>query len=878
MRHVRETPVSTGLPGTRAKIRIPEARSGTLRRRRLEDAIFSDALARRTTVLAAPAGFGKTTLLSEWARCSDAQCAWVSLEQTDDDPGELYRWIVAALQGAAVNLREPARTALLELTANPGHDPPADYRAVVRALEELSEPLSLVVDDVHRAGPRLAEGLLGTLLSSGPPALHLVLSSRAEPPLPLAARRLGGTVGDLRSRDLAFTQDETIQLLTRRGFDGQLEGKGLWNVTGGWPVAVAEGLAGRDRGIAPANVFAAEPRRAFSDYVAQEVLAPCPAPLADFILRATTRDRFSRELAIDLGGSDDGGLLLEHCLRDGIFLEETNGGGGPTYHWQPLFAATCRGILAHRDPRLAESLHGVAARHYRDVDVSACVSEALLGRQPRIAVRSIAEHWLELILQGRSSSLEQLCLRLPFPFSEDPEMLFVRSACRGIAGDRSSAAALGRRALAGVPGLGSGRRRRFEVNRALFELFVVGSEDADATVREGLHLVDRASRHPSASLAHGLFLLGRGAVRSPRSAHAASDLLQSAAAAGRANHLITVEVSAGAELALALAVTGDFSAAEQQCAAALSRAESTGWSCRQRLAPLGIARGIVAYWQDDLDRASRGLSEALEFGSQPFPADSLAMVYRVLVDCATGDPARVASAAAALQEFDLQPHDSSWPVLSIVCAAKLCEAAGDADEAAALVRPLTREGQSPLVDALVAQMLRRAQDLDRALACARGIAVESSPPFARVCGALTEALVAASRDDPVAAHERLEEALRWAAPESILRPFVERRTDLLHLLVRHVSQGTVHEAFVAACLAQHPPEHVLRREHASLALSEREREILVYLRSMLTAAEIADSLFVSVNTLKTHQRSIYRKLGVTNRRSAVRIGISRGLI
>ncbi len=875
----RPAPAATGSEG-RTRTGAPEARLGTLRRRRLEEAVSGGVRSGRTTVVSAPAGYGKTTLLADWSRNGDEACAWLSVGRAHAGPADLYRGIVVALQDVAAGLGGPARGAVLGLDPRPGRSPREDHESVIRALEALTEPLALVIDDLHLAGPGLDGGLVGSLLESRPAGLHLVLSARGAPALPLAAARLRGEVADIGPGDLAFTLAETGELLSMLGFDGPVEAPALWRATGGWPVALSQGLALDPAGASPADAFSPEPRRAFLDYVAEEVLAGCPAPLADFVLRATARDTIDRPLAIELGGDTEGARLLEECLGQGFFLEEDPCGlPGSRYRWQPLFAAACRTILSHRDPRLARTLHGIAARHYQDVDVRTCVSEALLGDDPRTAMRSIGEHWLEVLMTEGAASLEDLCLRLPFPWSEDPEVLLVRSACRATEGDQPYAAELARRASSGLTGLGTARRRRFTVNRELFELFVLGSGDREAAAREGYRLVDLATRHPAATLTDALFLVGRAETRSFRPGRAATDLLRAAAAAGRANGFTTIEQCAGAELALALSVRGDFTAAEEQGTAVVGRPGASSPARGRCLAPVWLASGLRAYWQDDLARADRDLAQADAAGSGPFPADSLGMVYRVLVACATGDPARITAADLALRAFDAQErHDSAWSTLARVAAAKLREAAGDLRGAGAIARPLARGGVSPLAGALMAEVLRRAGEPEAALDCVEALGEEENPPYVRASAAVTEVLIADAAGEATVAHDRLEYAVACAEPQSVLRPFVEHRADLLRLLVQHAAWGTAHDAFIASALAHQPPDPVRRRQRDSWTLSEREREVLSYLRTMLTAAEIADSLFISVNTLKTHQQSIYRKLGATNRRSAIRIAMARGLV
>jgi len=855
-------------------------RLATLRRSRLEEAISGAVRSGRTTVVSAPAGYGKTTLLGDWSRSSDEACAWLTVGRSVGGPAELYRGIVLALHSAAAGLRAPARGAVLGLDPQPRANPREDHDRVIRALGGLTEPLALVIDDLHRVGPWLDHSLLGSLLESRPDALHLVLSSRGGPALPLAAARMRGAITDLGPGDLAFTLEETGELLSIHGFDGPAQAPALWKVTDGWPVALAEAMALGAMGRVPADAFCPEPRRVFLAYASEEVLADCPAPLADFILRATTRDTIDCRLAVELGGDAPGSQLLEECLEQGFLLEQDRSSAtGARYSWQPLFAAACRTILSHRDPQLARTLHGIAARHFQDVDVRTCVLEALLGDDPRTAMNSIGEHWLEVLMTEGAASLEQLCLRLPFPWSEDPEMLLVRSACRAIEGDQSYAAVLGRRASSGLMSLGTARRRRFTVNRELFELFVLGSGDRESATREGYRIVDLATRHPAATLTDGLFLVGRAETRSFRPGKAATDLLQAATAAGSANGSTTIEQCAGAELALALSVQGDFAAAEEQGAAVVDRSDASSSACRRCLAPVWLARGLRAYWQDDLTRADRDLAEAADAGCGPFPVDSLGVVYRVLVACATGDPARITAAELALRAVDAhERHDSSWPTLARVAAAKLREAAGDHREAAALAKPLARGGVSPLADVLLAEVLRKAGEPEAALACLEALGEEANPAYVEASAAVTEVLIADAAGESGVAHERLEYAVACADPESVLRPFVEHRADLVQLLVQHAAWGTAHDAFIASALAHQPPDPVRRRQRDSWTLSEREREVLSYLRTMLTVAEIADSLFISVNTLKTHQQSIYRKLGATNRRSAIRIAMARGLV
>ncbi|XTR52423.1 response regulator transcription factor [Pseudarthrobacter sp. So.54] len=143
---------------------------------------------------------------------------------------------------------------------------------------------------------------------------------------------------------------------------------------------------------------------------------------------------------------------------------------------------------------------------------------------------------------------------------------------------------------------------------------------------------------------------------------------------------------------------------------------------------------------------------------------------------------------------------------------------------------------------------------------------------------MTEALLAHGNGDQALVHERIEHAAHRAEPQAILLPFAERSDELAELLIRHAVWGTAHEAFIAARVARHAQAHQHLRNRSYWTLTDREREVLAYMRSVMTAAEIAEALYISVNTVKTHERSIYRKLGAAGRRDALKTAAERGIV
>ncbi|SFT90725.1 LuxR family transcriptional regulator, maltose regulon positive regulatory protein [Arthrobacter sp. ov118] len=884
MWNVRETQNAGWVPGPQFKIRPPVRGLGALERPRLENALSAAADSHRLTLVAAPAGYGKSTFLGDWVRNCDLPCAWLSLDRFDTEPERLFHGVVSAIQAAANKLPLPGNDSLLALDQGLAHGRTASYDLLLGALEHLTEPIVLVIDDVHLAGPGLADGIVGVLAASAPPPLRLVLSGRGHPSIQLERFRYGEGLGELGAAELAFTREEVAQFAYSLGQDPAFDAGSLWKATAGWPVAVHASLVSlaQSRNAPPTTPIATPAHIPLADYVAEEILDQLDPSLAEFILRATTCDWLGRRLAVELYGRPNGSVLLEECLRNGLFIEEHDYRGGESmYRWHSLFAEQCRRIQERRDPLLAERLHRVAARYYQDADVVEGVAQTLKGRAPRQAVMSLGAHWLEFVLGNDAQTLERLCRDLPTPWGEDPEILMIRSVCRSLAGDNAAADELIRRALSRTFVLDATRRRTFDGYRTLFDLLPAGGRaDHPATPGDdGRTTADLPGGRRSAPRSTGLFLLAQAEFRLHRSGELATALLQATGDIGNAEQLDALDICAHADLALAFAAAGGLAGADEHATQALGRVEALGWGSQERLAPAWLGRGIARYWNDELKAARTCLAKAQRLGSEFFPSGPLSAIYRVLVDCATGDLARLADSSAALEEFHGRgKYAVSWNALYTVAVAKVAEAKGDLEGALGIIQPLGAGGHGALADTLLAELLRRGGEATTAQRCAELLTDRRRNPYIDTCLSLTEALLAHGAGDTAAAHERLEHAVERAEPASILRPFAERRDELADLLVQHAVWGTAHESFIAALMARDTHGGPRLRAQSYWNLTEREREVLAYMRSIMTAAEIADALFISVNTVKTHERSIYRKLGAGSRRDALKTAARRGIV
>jgi LuxR family transcriptional regulator, maltose regulon positive regulatory protein len=279
-----------------------------------------------------------------------------------------------------------------------------------------------------------------------------------------------------------------------------------------------------------------------------------------------------------------------------------------------------------------------------------------------------------------------------------------------------------------------------------------------------------------------------------------------------------------------------------------------------------LAAGCLAYWSADYATADRELIRAIESGGPRMSFTGVARMVLALNAAAAQDPAMRRRAAAELQGLPHgDVHGVDWAVFRDTAVAALDEAAGHRARAVAIAERNAGAADRPFVGVALSGILRRAGDPVGALHLLAHHRALSGISYVRVVTRATAALVHKHRGEPDLAHELCESALDTAVAEDIRAPFCDGDLDMRLLLADHLSRRTRHEGFITACLTRSPVGGVLE------ALSEREKDVFRLLQTSRTIREIAEDLCVSVNTVKTHQRAIYRKLGVQSRREAQRV-------
>ena len=398
-----------------SKLFIPPLRPSLVPRPRLVQLLNEGLHTRRKlTLVSAPAGFGKTTLVVAWLKQIDLPAAWLSLDEADNDLPRFLAYLAAAFQQVDEEIGAPLLSALQSPQL-----PPVE-KVLTGLLNEIAlrtDPLILVLDDYHLLTEAAILGVIEFLLHHQPPQLHLVLTTREDPDLPLARLRARDQLTEIRARDLRFTQEETDAFL--RGVMGlalsEQDVAALEDRTEGWAVGLQ--LAGLSmQKQADLKSFIADfsgSHRHILDYLTDEVIQQQPEDIRTFLLQTAILDRLSGPLCDALTGRDDSDRLLAHLEAANLFVipldEERR-----WYRYHHLFSDLLRSQLARSQPEWIPELHRRASRWYEENgDIQAAVDHALQDTDLTQAAHLIEQHAIPKLYQGEVAMVVGWFDRLP---------------------------------------------------------------------------------------------------------------------------------------------------------------------------------------------------------------------------------------------------------------------------------------------------------------------------------------------------------------------------------------------------------------------------------------------------------------------------------
>jgi LuxR family maltose regulon positive regulatory protein len=856
----------------------PPATPGDLIARERLFRLVDEGVRSGTTLVVGPAGSGKTVLVSSWATRSPGSVAWLSLSAADTTPHRLWAGVAEALRVAydSVEVPGPPR----------GGDEGSYVTELADAFLEVPEPVVLVLDDFHELPTNVASELQ-PLLDHAPDGLKLVLLTRRDPPLRIARLRLAGRLREIRVDDLACTREETEALLTGAGIRlPEATVTRVWKRTEGWMAAVrlvAVSLREADEPDALIEHLYGEDV-ALSDYLVSEVLTHQPPDVQQFLLETSIVDVLDGSLADALTGGSDGRARLEALARSGVLVSPVDR-RGRWFRYHSLFGELLQARLRFGAPTKVDELHSRAAAWYwREGDETRAVRHAAAGGDWDLAATLAAERWVDLLVRGELDALAPLLGSVPEErIASDPALAVALAAVRlEIDGAERIDPLLevARTALERArPSNGS--TKSVATGLALVELMLAShTGEREHAIDAAAGVLEREGESPRVGPAlRSLALMYLGtAVGWTGRVTDARDYIQRALVAARQASSPWLTCQALAYLAHAEANAGDVVSGLRRAEQALELAKEHGWT---RTSPAGTAAmiaALIATLQCRFDEASRlvALADRVSWHPHDRPVRTCLALPRLVLLASEG---RVEDALDVVRQALAELED--WPVdRAILLAlhawqARLLAACGDRQDAIAILDAASEPG-ALLVHSTRARFLvddRRYEDARRLLAPLLP-ATTTVPmlPSVPVDLWLVDALALDGLMEHEAASRSLEQALELAAPGRLLRPIVSHGQVLLPLLRRQSRFGTAHADLIAeACALIEGGGAPARATVSALAepLSARERQILGYMPTVMSNGDIAKELYLSVNTVKTHVRSIYRKLGVDNRRAAV---------
>jgi LuxR family transcriptional regulator, maltose regulon positive regulatory protein len=875
----RQPPISV----SSARLSPPRPVAGTLDRGRLFERLDSGVRG-PVTVITGPPGAGKTQLLSSWlgAREPLETAAWLIVDRAETRPAEFWGAVIEAVAAAG-------GTGVGPLASGAALSEARFLAEFANAITALERPLTLILDDFHELrAPRVSEQL-DRLLRRPPERLALVIASRSDPRLSLQRLRLEGHVTEIRAADLAFTAEEAQAMFAAAGLRLTATQVGaLQSRTEGWAAGLRLAALSLGSGQDADELIAtfSGDERSVADYLVEGVRQHQPEEIRDFMLKTSVVDLLTPELADALTGHSDGAPILELLERSNAFVSPV-GPNGAWYRYHGMFGALLRTQLRHHSPDGFAAAHRRAARWYVRASLNVeATRHALAAGDWELAGDVLAAGWLELLVRGEAREAADLLESLPpRAAARRPELAIAAAGALIEAGELPGGEQYLRIADDAASALKPARRSDFVLGRTIARMLQARSQGRFADIRPLARKLMAGQGSASGTLAGrerraiALIHLGIADAWAGRRRHARASLEEALSLAGHGGRPY-LGFSALGQLALLEAANGALRRSTRFAHEAVELAERNGWMRRSASAAAHCALAMCAYHHNSMGQSGQylDLAEEAARASRERPVAVVAAVIRTRIALLRGDPD---AAEVALREAYDEAGDWEIPLrLAGAVSAAEAETLVAASRAADAVQWLDGEpglgrwGEGQVIRAKLALAQgdpRRASELiadgvDRPAS----IMHASSAIELRALGAVAMH----QRGDDESALELVELALAAAEPEGFVSPFLSVGAPLRDLLARRIRAGTAHRALAGelgeAMAPRSDPDVEQRSALVLEPLSDREAVVLRYLPTGLSKAEIAAEMFVSVNTVKTHMKNIYRKLDVTDRGQAVR--------
>ncbi len=859
----RAVPGGGPLPIPRSKFGCPAVPTRAIGRPRL-GGVLGEPDWRVALVTGGPAT-GKTVAVAQWFQTLDPIAReWVTLDVGDDRPERFWLTFVLALDRAVPGAFGQA----VASAADVHRLPPEFLSRLLTAWSAVTDPVVIVLDDIHYLrSPEITENL-GFVIEHLPKPSRMLLTSRVDPHLPVSRWRGRGWLTELRQRNLALTLPESAELFTALG-EHRLTASDierLWRHTEGWVAGLRLAAAGlTDRADVPAAVAEFSGRtQVVADLLADELVHHAPKDMSEFLVRTSVADVLDAELCDALSGRSDSGDVLPRLEADLKFVTAT-GPNRDTYRYHPLLAEMLRAELQTQRPDEIPGLNRLAATILQARgDIAGAARCFLAAGDADRAFSIVFEAALRRNDVADPAGIAAFVNLFPLELvTESASRMLTYAVILGLSGRLAEAHAWVQRARVRIDGEPEPAAKDVATLDALrLLMFTVSAETGDEiaagrraveAIEAGLDLGPLSAR-TRIQLVRGYLLVDK------------PDEADAALRAGHPGDEIAALVLAPALAARIAVRQGRLSEAERQATATLHAAHAFGLDTHAGVAEANLALAGVLIDRNELGDATAALRK-LEEILQAIP---IARVYQILLRL---EKARL---AAALNDFDdvftslleagmLIDHVPQSPLRCMVdaAAARWHLEAGQTRQAEELIATLPD-------DRAAHTLLRARLDLARGrFDTVRARLRQASPGTMRdrLNGELLLARAAIEAGEDATAH--VAAAVGRAAPEHMVRVFLDEGPAVTRLArVAADSLGTESGTSLSVALGSPPRPRGTPRQPAAI-LTERELSVLRFLPSRLTNDGIARECLMSVNTVKTHLKSIYAKLGVTSRAETV---------
>jgi LuxR family transcriptional regulator, maltose regulon positive regulatory protein len=846
---------------------------------------LDEAFSHRLTLVSAPAGAGKTTLVSAWVKTAQKTGAifgWLSLDEADIDPGRFLEYLVACLEegGLVMNTTMPfpesgEKAQVTGILVN-----------LIQGLVNFQREVILILDDYHLIQGKEVNAALEFLLNHAPPRLHLVLLTRSDPPFQLARLRASGQLVELRMDLLRFsTQEAAAFLKIATGVRlAESDVVALNERTEGW-VSGLQMAAISLRGSTDASTFVEAftgSHRFVFDYLVEQVLSRQTVEIQEFLLYTSVLERLSAPLCDAVAGTGGAAQdLLDTLERDNLFLTPLDDERS-WYIYHRLFADLLKQVLEHTHPGMSEVLHRRACNWYAEHGwVTEALHHALAADDMEMVARLVSSNVLALV---EYAELTPILLQIDaVPRERRTTLPWLQVAYAwglAYAGKMGRASAALRQVeilMGDLPKEESARMMGHVAAVRAYAAWMDGNQpEAIALAEEAAHWL------PSNEIAIrslNLTTLGNALNQyeaDPRSTPVLEQAMVLARQAGQ-SHVFMLAATA---MAYACVILGRFHRAFEVCQEALELAEVYQQSKARKLTAAASSYAMLSrVWLEwgEIQEATKFAVKGLALSEMWGQSDTI-MVCLLYLAYAQAMGNDTESALQVLQRArNIAQNISPWHTWNVdFVELEIYLDTGLLDAAESHLETLRQKPGEPQVHvATLARLLVKRNRPSEALSLLEHALPEAvqHPTYDTARLYAYQALAYFQNKNIPFALDSLKQALDITEPENRISTFL-REGEMMERLLQIALPKQLHPGFIRRLLAAFMSRGKLKSfpvaETLIEPLSEREMEVLQHLNGPLSTPEIAVQLIVSVNTVRTHTKNIYSKLGVHGRSAAVR--------